>query len=240
MWKSITITNVGVGFRFAPADGSGGSIGSASIMDSSFSNVGTVVINKPPSSAVGSSTTGLVLDNVALSGVTTVVADTSGTVHLSGAGQSRIDQWVQGPVYSGSANASARSFSTGGKIGSYRREWGLLDNTSAYFERPKPQYEDRPAGDFLHVKDFGALGDGQTDDSDALQTALYASQGKILFIDAGSYILTKTVVVPTGVRVVGETWSQLVASGPGFTDATHPMVMLRVGATPGQVGNVEL
>lgn len=239
VWKSITMTNVGVGFRFAPVDSSG-AIGSASIMDSSFSNVGTVVINQPPSSAVGSSTTGLVLDNVALSGVTTVVADTSGTVYLSGAGQSRIDQWVQGPVYSGSADASARSFSTGGKIGRYRREWGLLDSSGAYFERPKPQYEERPAGDFLHVKDFGAVGDGQTDDSDALQGALYASQGKILFIDAGSYILTKTVVVPAGVRVVGETWSQLVASGPGFADATHPMVMLRVGATPGQVGNVEM
>ncbi|KAK5659440.1 hypothetical protein OQA88_641 [Cercophora sp. LCS_1] len=239
VWKSVTMTNVGVGFRFASIDSSG-SIGSASIMDSSFSNVGTVVVNEPPSSAVGSSTTGLVLDNVALSGVTTVVADTSGTVHLSGSGQSLIDQWVQGPVYSGSANASARSFSTGGKIGRYRREWGLLDNNGAYFERPKPQYEERPAGDFLHVKDFGALGDGQTDDSDALQRALHASQGKILFIDAGSYILTKTVVVPVGVRVVGETWSQLVASGPNFADATNPMVMLRVGETPGQVGNVEM
>jgi len=95
-------------------------------------------------------------------------------------------------------------------------------------------------GDFLHVKDFGATGDGQTDDSDALQRAIYASQGKILFVDAGSYILTKTVVVPAGVKIVGETCSQLVASGPAFPDATAPMVMLKVGATPGQVGNVKM
>jgi hypothetical protein len=44
----------------------------------------------------------------------------------------------------------------------------------------------------------------------------YSSQGKILFIDSGSYILTSTVTVPQGTKIVGETWSQLVASGSYF------------------------
>ena len=237
VWKSVTMTNVNVGFRFVAKDPSG-SVGSASIMDSSFANVGTAVLVSPPSAAVSSRTTGLVLENVALSGVPAVVADTSGTTHLSGAGQWLVGQWVLGPVYAGSA--SARSFSTGGKVGRYRRDGGLDDSSGKYFERPKPQYEDRAVGDFVHIKDFGAVGDGVIDDTAAVQNALYSSQGKILFVDAGSYILTDTVVVPAGVKMVGETWSQFVAFGPAFSDENNPKVMVRVGATPGQVGNVEM
>lgn len=76
-------------------------------------------------------------------------------------------------------------------------------------------------GDFVHIKDYGAVGNGVTDDTAAVQRALWAAQGKILFIDAGSYILTSTITVPTGSRIVGETWSQLVAYGPLFGDARY-------------------
>ena len=208
-------------------------------MDSSFTNVGTAVLVSPPSAAMGSRTTGLVLEYVAHLGVPAVVVDTSGTTHLSGAGQWFVDQWVLGPVYAGSA--SARSVSMGGKVGRYRPDDGLEGTWGHhYFERPKPQYEARALGDFVHIKDFGAVGDGVTDDTAAVQTALYSSQGKILFVDAGSYILTDTVVVPAGVKMVGETWSQFVAFGPAFSDENSPKVMVRVGATPGQVGDVEM
>ncbi|KAH6649971.1 pectate lyase superfamily protein-domain-containing protein [Chaetomium tenue] len=237
VWKSVTMTNVNVGFRFVVKDPSG-SVGSAAVLDSSFTNVGAAVLVSPPSADVASRSTGLVLENVAVSSVTAVVADTSGTTHLSGAGQSLVDHWVLGPVYNGSV--SARSFSMGGKVGRYRRDGGLVDSSGNYFERPKPQYEDRAVGDFVHIKDFGAVGDGVTDDTAAVQSALYSSQGKILFVDAGSYILTDTVVVPTNVKIVGETWSQFVAFGSAFSDANNPKVMVRVGTTPGQVGNVEM
>jgi hypothetical protein len=122
-----------------------------------------------------------------------------------------------GPVYSGDGT---RTFSSGAKIGSYRRAQQLInDATGAYYERPKPQYERNPVSDFVHVKDFGATGNGLTDDTAAFQTALYSAQGKILYVDAGSYILTSTLKVPTGSKIVGETWSQLVAFGPYFQDA---------------------
>lgn len=43
VWKSVNMTNVGVGFRFVP-DFDDGSVGSSVIMDSSFTNVRTVVV----------------------------------------------------------------------------------------------------------------------------------------------------------------------------------------------------
>ncbi|KFY31396.1 hypothetical protein V493_01147 [Pseudogymnoascus sp. VKM F-4281 (FW-2241)] len=235
VWKSITMTNVKVGFQLVGDDGVG-NIGSASILDSSFTNVETMVIINPVSSTPGTGSTGVILENIALSGVTVAVADTTGTTLLA-ASSDLIVEWGLGPVYEGST--SSRTFSQGEKIGSYRRHASLLDAEGAYFERAKPQYEDRVLTDFVHVKDFGATGDGSTDDTAAFQTALYASLGKILFVDAGSYILTSTLMIPSGARIVGETWSQLVASGSFFEDASKPEVLIKVG-NPGTIGNVEM
>jgi hypothetical protein len=217
LWKSITMKDVHVGFRLMSDNGQG-SIGSFAVMDSSFTNVGTAVLITPPLSKPGSNSPGVILQNIALSGVTTAVADSSGKTHLS-ATMNSVDEWSLGPVYEGSA--SARSFSLGGKIGRYRRQSSLTDSKGAYFERPKPQYEDRPTADFVHVKDMGATGDGSTDDTAAFQAALYASVGRILFVDAGSYILSSTVLIPPGSKIVGETWSQLVASGSFFADSRY-------------------
>lgn len=237
VWKSVTMTNVGTGFRLLPETGSTGNIGSISVLDSTFTSVGTVVVIAPPSSTPGSGTTGLIFENVALSGVTKTVADSSGTTILAG-GTTSIDHWALGPVYGGSA--TARTFSNGGKIGNYRRPLTLVNANGAYYERERPQYQNVPLSNFVHVRDFGATGDGVTDDTAAFQTALNAAQGnKILFVDAGSYILTSTVTVPLGSRIVGETWSQLVAYGPYFSDANNPKVLIKVGEA-GQVGPVEM
>ncbi|KAF6824052.1 LysM domain-containing protein [Colletotrichum plurivorum] len=211
------------GFKLVSDDGSG-NIGSVSIMDSSFSNVGTAaVLIGPPSSKPGSSSTGVVFEKVEMSGVAAAVKDTSGNVLLGSAGT--IDHWVLGPVYGGSV--TARSFSNGGKVGDYRRSSVLVDSDGKYFEKERPQYEDRGVGDFVHLKDLGAAGDGSTDDTAAFQAALYSSQGKILFVDAGSYIFTSTVTVPIGTKMVGETWSH------------NPKVMLKVG-NAGDVGDIEM
>ncbi|KUJ14004.1 pectin lyase-like protein [Mollisia scopiformis] len=237
-WKSVTMNNVGVGFQLTADKGAVGNIGSTSFFDSSFTNVGTIVVIAPPSSTPGSGSTGLALENVKLSGVTTVVADTTGAVILAGS-SATVDEWALGPVYEGST--TARSYSTGGKIGSYKLHQSLLDANGNYFERAKPQYEDVDVSSFFHVKDAGATGDGSTDDTAAFQAALYstAAKGLVLIVDAGSYILTSTITIPPGARIVGETWSQLVASGAYFSDATNPHVLLKVGQA-GEVGSVEM
>ncbi|KAK4101429.1 glycoside hydrolase family 55 protein, partial [Parathielavia hyrcaniae] len=119
VWKSVAMTNVGTGFRLLPNDG-----------DS--------VVIAPPSSTPGSGTTGLVFENVALTSITKMVADSSDATILAG-GTTKIDHWVLGPVYAGSA--TARTFSNGAKIGNYRRPATLINDNGAYYERDKPQYE---------------------------------------------------------------------------------------------------
>jgi hypothetical protein len=228
--------DVNVGFKLTSDDGTG-NIGSVAVIDSSFSSVGTAaIVIAPPSSKVGSGSTGVVLENVQLSGVAAAVQDTAGKVYLSGSAGT-VDEWVLGPTYEGST--TARAFSEGGKVGDYRRHTALLDSAGAYFERAKPQYEDRTVDDFVHVRDYGATGDGSTDDTAAFQSAIYGSLGKILFVDAGSYILTSTIIIPDGAKIVGETWSQLVASGAYFQNASNPKVLIQVGLV-GSVGNVEM
>lgn len=46
--------------------------------------------------------------------------------------------------------------------------------------------------DVLSVKDFGAVGDGSTDDTTAISNAITAAMGKTLFFPAGTYVLTQT------------------------------------------------
>lgn len=68
MWKSITINNAKVGFRLYN-DGNGGLPGSATIVDSVFSNIQESAIEMAvPVDVRDSGFTGLILDNVNLGG----------------------------------------------------------------------------------------------------------------------------------------------------------------------------
>lgn len=59
-----------------------------------------------------------------------------------------------------------------GKETTYKRPSGLLDSEGKYFERARPQYEDRSVGDFVSLKNFGAK--GKNPDSGLLESADFA------------------------------------------------------------------
>ena len=61
------------------------------------------------------------------------------------------------------------------------------------------------------------------------------AKDKIIFLDAGFYILTSTLTVPSGTRLVGEAWSVLAGKGERFSDQENPQVVVRIG----EVGNNE-
>jgi len=65
---------------------------------------------------------------------------------------------------------------------------------------------------FASVKDFGAVGDGVTDDTDAINRALFQIYcrevnpqiRRALFFPAGRYRVTKTIMIPSYARLYGE------------------------------------
>ncbi|KAJ0379859.1 hypothetical protein COL26b_002012 [Colletotrichum chrysophilum] len=237
VWKGITVTDSSTGFRLVN-DGGDGNVGSAAFMDTSFTNVKQAIVVAPPSSTPATGSTGLLLDNIGFSGVSQGVADTTGKTLLDGS--SSVLSWVLGPIY----NGTERTWSSGSS-----HEWmGILPLLGEktidglpnlpYFDKAKPQYEGHSTGDFIHLKDY-AKGDGSTDDTAGVQNAFNSAGGKIIFADAGVYLLSDTVTIPAGTKIVGETWTQFAATGSKFGDSSKPIPMLRVGNI-GDVGSVEM
>jgi hypothetical protein len=70
----------------------------------------------------------------------------------------------------------------------------------------------RKLDDFVSVKDFGAKGDGVTDDTEAINRAMYElycrttslAAKKILYFPAGNYIVSGSINVPSYARIEGE------------------------------------
>lgn len=54
----------------------------------------------------------------------------------------------------------------------------------------------------INVKDFGAIGDGITDDTAAFKSALFAAKNKHFFVPAGSYIIKKNLFADEVVSVL--------------------------------------
>jgi len=55
----------------------------------------------------------------------------------------------------------------------------------------------------VSVKDFGAVGDGVTDDTAAIQAAFTAANNKTLYLDEGNYLVTSQITIPANIVVFG-------------------------------------
>lgn len=93
-------------------------------------------------------------------------------------------------------------------IGSY--QFGL--SSSYAYNSAIPRSIQSKLDDFVSVKDFGAVGDGITDDTDAFNDAFAFLQGlsfpdknKKIFVPAGIYIIKGPVNVPSKAVLCGET-----------------------------------
>lgn len=56
----------------------------------------------------------------------------------------------------------------------------------------------------ISVKDFGAVGDGTTDDTLAIQNALVAAAGGRLYFPTGTYIYSTTLTIPSSTHLFGD------------------------------------
>ena len=180
------------------------------------------------------------LENVVLSKVPIAIqlSGSKATILAGTTATLTIPAWGSGNVYSPNGPTT-----TQGAFTPPARPSSLLaaGTGGKYYERSKPQYDTLPLSSFLSARSLGAHGDGLTDDTTALQTAITtaATAGKILFIDAGNYKISRTLFVPAGSKIVGESYPVLLSSGPTFSNINTPQALLKIG-NPGDNGVVEL
>ena len=198
----------------------------------------------------------LVINNAKLTNVPVAIGvESTGETVLVG-GTTTIDSWGQGNAFVG---ANGTGTFTQGPIVVANKPSSLLDPSGKIFGHTHPQYAAFSTSQFVSVKDNGAKGDGTTDDTAAITTVLekvgkifsncvcpykerYFTQFagcKIIFFDAGTYIITSTITIPAGTQVVGEAWSVIAGKGAAFEDANAPTPVVRVGA-PGSQGIMEI
>lgn len=235
-FQGITIRNAKVGFDVktgSNVDDKDQGVGGVAIMDAVISDTPIFYRSSRSSTALQGS---IVLNNIKLTNVQSVVAVLGGETVLQGSqGEMTVDTWVQGNVYVG---RERRGFHKG-FTSSIHRDTSLLER-GRIFGKGRPTYADYDTTEVVSVKDHGARGDGRTDDTLALQAVFDKFAGcKIIFIDAGTYLVTDTLRIPAGVRIFGEAWAVIAGTGNKFDDVHNPRVVVQVG-DPGREGIAEI
>jgi glucan 1,3-beta-glucosidase len=200
--QGMVFDNCSIGINYTAAS-STAATGSLILIDSSAKSVSTLIVAEHNKTADGS----IVLENISILNVKTTVSGHKGELILAGSeSPKKIESFVQGDLYTN--KSSGRYVETSIVI---KRNPALVDGTGAYFARNRPQYEDIPSRLFSSVRDFGAIGDGHTDSTDAINKALSANAyRRVTYFPAGVYIVTDTLRVPVGSRIVGEVWSTVM------------------------------
>jgi glucan 1,3-beta-glucosidase len=232
LYSGLTIDNCQIGIDITAGGSGAQSVGSIILIDSTISNTPIGIKAAFTSSSSPATAGSVILENVQLTNVPTAVQD-NGNTALTG-GSLTIAGWGQGHKYTPTGPTFFE-----GTITPNNRPGSLLSGGN-YYTRSKPQYNDLDVSQFVSARTSGAKGDGNTDDTAALQSAINsaASGGKVLFFDAGTYKITNTLNIPPGSKLVGEAYSVIMSSGNAFSDMSNPKPVVQVG-NAGQSGQVE-
>ncbi|KJA16119.1 glycoside hydrolase family 55 protein [Hypholoma sublateritium FD-334 SS-4] len=230
-YQDVKFNNCGVAFDVATGGvkSSGQTTGALAIIDAVVTNTPIFIRTSQPSN--GTLDGSLLINNAELTDVPVAVSVLNGTTVLPGTSSNQrtkiIDSWAQGNVYN---RTQGKGSFKQGSIDAPFKAPSLLGSTGRIVSKGHPQYQYHSRTDFVSARDEGAAGDGVTDDTDALQ-ALFTKYAncKIIFLDAGFYVVSSTVTIPAGTRLVGEAWSVLAGKGPAFQDQKNPQVVFRVG-----------
>lgn len=104
--------------------------------------------------------------------------------------------------------------------------------------------------DVLNVRDFGAKGDGVTDDTAAIQAALnaYPNGMRIIYLPNGTYLVSNTLIWPAGTPGTGNDYKNTIVQGQsqngvvirlrngtaGFSNTGNPKAVIFTGPAPAQ------
>ncbi|KAI0196341.1 pectate lyase superfamily protein-domain-containing protein [Astrocystis sublimbata] len=241
-WQNIVVNSAFIAFDCTAFGGpvNGAQIqgtGSLTVLDSHFSSVPFAITVGPTIQPA------ITIDNLLVDGNTpSIVLVSGGATILPGTTGAplTINSWASGRRYTDSA--AGTGISTSDFLTPVpNKPSSMLSSSGQWFTRSKPQYETLTAGDIVSVATFGAVGDGVTDSTTALNNAFTfgAARNQVVFIPAGVYMVSSTIVMPMGTRVVGELWSQIMAFGDNFNNPNSPLPMVQVGNV-GDVGNIEI
>ncbi|KAF2150729.1 glycoside hydrolase family 55 protein [Myriangium duriaei CBS 260.36] len=232
--SGITVNNCGIALDMSNAP-TNQTVGSVTLMDSTINNtpigVKTAFTLNPASVPNGGGT--LVLDNVNFASCPKAVTDVNGNQVL--AGNTVVKSWGQGNYYKSYTGTRVQA-----ALSAPVKAASLLDSNGRYFTRSKPQYEGIAASNFISIRTFGATGNGATDDTAAFKKAMSSiTTSQILYIDYGAYVISDTITLPANIKIVGEHWPMILATGSKFSNQAKPTPFWQVG-TAGQSGAVEI
>jgi hypothetical protein len=215
-------------------------VGSFLLVDAIIANTPTGIVT----SLYAENSTSMLLQNVGFFNVESAVTDSVvSRVLMAGGNEVLVDNWGFGRVTS--SNGSSQ-FMNAVNIPVMNRTQSLLSFELAYvkpnfYRRRRPKYVDVGASQVINLKAAGAKGDGVTDYTIALNTifSAAANMSSIVYIPYGVYVITHTVKIPVGARIVGQAWPQIMAKGPKFQESTASRPAVKVGE-PGESGVVEI
>lgn len=229
-YKGVNIYNCSVGLDFSSVTSTGSqNVGSITFIDSSITDTPIGFITAHSATSQPPTAGSLILENVQLKNVPVAIQGPGGATYLAGTtGSMNIAGWGQGHSYTPTGPNNFQ-----GPISPFPRPRSLLEDDDKFYERSKPQYTTVPVSQFTSVRDGGAKGDGVTDDTAALAKVIAqaAKSSKIVFFDAGTYKVTSTLYIPSGSKIVGESYSVIMGSGRYFSDMSKPQPVVRIGKT---------
>lgn len=126
------------------------------------------------------------------------------------------------------------------RTGPTNRAQPLIAGGKDYFTMKPPTYQEFTVDDVVNIKSVQGVpvyGDGSTDDTDNINTILSMYAGcKIIYFPAGTYIVSDTVFIPVGSRIIGDAFASAISGvGKEFMDEHTPRPMVRMGY-PGDTG----
>lgn len=122
---------------------------------------------------------------------------------------------------------------------------GYIVQTGASAGAPVSQSLQSWMDQWASVKDFGAVGDGVTDDTDAINRALYQLYcrevnpqiRRSLFFPAGVYLINETIIIPSFATLYGEGKDNSVIKMAAGDDSALRAYVARTGDSLQQTGN---